>query len=435
MRDPEPKSIKRNLSRILSAAKSFRRMASASTGMVFTDNWYDSHPRLLIFDPVLNPYDKLVWLAIRSRCTPDMSLTAFPSYDEIQSMLHISRGTVSSSIAKLRLTRWITYLCRDQERNASGQFTRDGNIYMVHGEPLDLSDTFDLDANYMSYVTNCRKHRNNDVRKIAELILCSLRHDLSLGHNVTAYEHPFERRADAWMALEGDTDASFFGTYPDLENKKHQIETESHSVQPTKEKTTEVHEMNYGDINNLDIIEDKKPVQGDSVVPTSSNRVVKKYYYNYQKMEEHTKLATDLIFPEQVTENQKHLIALILKRLPADLPEPPKPWKSWHQLLLDELDGRIKAGLSNRCTPVWNPVSLMTTYCKRLSQNGIGLRDDGQFQIENAEEIYQQRIDSAEQQALFERTKERYRKRVLEQGKAIQTKVETHSQSPDKNPK
>lgn len=434
MRDPEPKSIKRNLSRILSAAKSFRRLADASTGMVFTDNWYDSHPRLLIFDPVLNPYDKLVWLAIRSRCTPDMSLAAFPSYDEIQSMLHISRGTVSSSIAKLRLTRWITHLCRDQERNASGQFTRDGNIYMVHGEPLDVSDTFDLDANYMGYVTNCRKHRNNDVRKIAELILSSLRHDLSLGHNVTAYEHPFERRADAWMALEGDIDASFFGTYPDLANNNNLIAKENQFDQPWIEKITEVHEMNYGDINNLDIDEDKEPVQSDSVVPTSSNRVVKNNNYNYQNMEEHTELASDLIFPEQVTENQKHLIALTLKRLPAGLPEPPKPWDSWHQLLLDELDGRIKAGLSNRCSPVWNPVSLMTTYCKRLSQNGIGLREDGQFQIENAEGIHQQRIDLAKQQALFERTKERYRQRVLEQAKAVHTKLETPSQAPAKDP-
>ena len=304
---------------------------------------------------------------------------------------------------------------------------------MVHGEPLDVSDTFDLDANYMGYVTNCRKHRNNDVRKIAELILSSLRHNLSRGHNVMEYVHPFERRADAWMALEGDIDASFFGTYPDLTNEKNQIAIERDFDRPQTEEFTEVHKMNYGDINDLDIDEDKEPVQSDSVVLTSSNRVVKNNYHNYKNSEEQTELASDLIFPEEVTENQKHLIALTLKRLPAGLPKPPKPWESWHQLLLDELDGRIKAGLNNRCSPVWNPVSLMTTYCKRLSQNGIGLREDGQFQIENAEGIYQQRIHSAAQQALFERTKERYRQRVLKQGKAARTKAEMPSRTPDKD--
>ncbi len=419
MNKPNTKAIKNNLSRILSTAKNYRNGDNESSGMIFTDNWYDSHPRLLIFDPVLNPYDKLVWLAIRSRCTPDMSLASFPSYDDIQSMLNISRGTVSSCISKLRITRWITLLCRDQERNESGQFTRDGNIYMVHGEPLSLSDTFELDANYMAYIGECRKHRNSDVRKIAELIFSSLRHDIGMGDNLMEYKHPFERRSEAWMTVDGDADTSFFGTYPNPASSENQVSNNHNQVERYVDQETVVHEVNYGNINQLDIDQQKTPVHRDSVVHTSS-KVVKNKYYKLNNTQNCLPLPQRLTYPNSVSDNQQHLIELNLKRLPADLPEPPQPWDSWHQLLLDELDGRIQAGLQNKCKPVWNPVSLMAVYCKRLVENGIGLRDEGQFQVENAEQIYTQRTNSSNHAKLFNETRERYRQRTLD--RAMQNK-------------
>ncbi len=416
MNKPESKSIDLDLSRILSAAKNFRQIDSTSTGMVFTDNWYDSHPRLLIFDPVLNPYDKLVWLAIRSRCTPDMSMASFPSYSEIQSLLSISRGTVSSSIAKLRMTRWITLLSRERERDESGQFVRDGNIYMVHGEPLNLTDTFALDTNYMGYVNDCRKHRNSDVRKIAELILSSLRHEIELGQNVMEHKHPFERRAEAWMAVSGDTENSFFGSYPNLADAESQYGNADGLCHGSSLKNTVVHEMNYGNINNLDEDQTASPVRTDhlSSNTSSSKEVVKNNHYHKMNGQENSKPDVHLVFPDSVTENQKQLIELNLKRLPDHLPEVPKPWQSWHQLLLDELDGRIKAGLAKKCTPVWNPVSLMSTYCKRLIENGIGLKENGQFQIENAELVYEQRTEGETNRELLDEVRRRYEQRTLE---------------------
>ena len=433
---PKPNAIKGNLSRILSTAKNVRRGKHASNGMIFTDNWYDSHPRLLIFDPVLNPYDKLVWLAIRSRCTPDMSLTAFPKYDEIQAMLNISRGTVSSAIAKLRLTRWITLLCRDQERNESGQFTRDGNIYMVHGEPLSIPDTFELDTAYMSYVTECQKHRNADVRKIAELILGSLRHDIDQGQDLLEYKHPFERRSEAWMAVEGDAEMSFFGNYSSLDRPDEQPglrndhSGKNHPNQKPPCQDAVVHETNYGNINALRDSCQSEPVHRDSVVRTSSNKVEKKYDYKPATTVKGLDLPPDLIYPNAVSDNQRHLIELNLRRLPTDLPEPPKPWNSWYQLLLDELEGRIQAGLNNRCAPVWNPVSLMATYCKRLTENGLGLRDEGCFQIENAERVFAKRTESVEHENLFIKTREKYQQRTLE--RAMQYRP--HSQKSNHGP-
>ncbi len=420
MNKPDTKTIKNNLSKILSATKSYRRSENATSGMIFTDNWYDSHPRLLIFDPVLNPYDKLVWLAIRSRCTPDMSLTSFPSYDEIQSMLNISRGTVSNSISKLRITRWITLLCKDQERNETGQFTKAGNIYMVHGEPLSLPDTFELDSNYMTYLSDCRKHRNSDVRKISELILSSLRHDINLGQNLMEYKHPFERRADAWMAVDGNAQVSFFGAYSKLEESDGQGSHCKVQEQKDIDQTTAVHAMNYGQTKTLEQSDQAAAVHEDSVVHTSSKLVVEKNNYYKQFTDKPLEAPRDLIYPTSVSENQKHLIELTLKRLPDSLPEPPKPWDSWQQLLLDELEGRIQAGLDNKCTPVWNPVSLLAVYCNRLIENGVGLRDEGLFQIENAERVIQKRTEHAKHEKLFNETKQKYQQRTLEQ--AMQNK-------------
>ena len=404
-------TVKQQLPRILTAVENFRHEDTGATGMIFTDNWYDSHPRLLIFDPVLSPYDKLVWLAIRSRCTPDMSLAAFPSYDDIQSLLSISRGTVSSSISKLRMTRWITLLCRDQVRDDAGRITRDGNIYMVHGEPLGMSDTFELDANYMGYVNECRKHRHAEVRKIAEVILGSLRHEMGLGQNVLENKHPFERRAEAWSSIEGETESSFFGTYIGLQEAQIQSDrNRNRRVQNTKQNTV-VHQMNHGD-PDCRILDES--VHRDSVVSTSSKEVVKKENSSMISTISNVELDHNLVFPESITDNQKHLIKLSLRRLPATLPSPPEPWDSWHQLLLDELDGRIKAGQANKCAPVWNPVSLMLTYCKRLVSSGIGFREDGQFQIENAESVYQQRTEKAKQEKILSETRDRYRQRTLE---------------------
>lgn len=404
-------TVKQQLPRILTAVEKFRHEDCGATGMIFTDNWYDSHPRLLIFDPVLSPYDKLVWLAIRSRCTPDMSLAAFPSYDDIQSLLSISRGTVSSSISKLRMTRWITLLCRDQVRNDAGRITRDGNIYMVHGEPLGMSDTFELDANYMGYVNECRKHRHAEVRKIAEVILGSLRHEMGLGQNVLENKHPFERRAEAWSSIEGETESSFFGTYIGLQEAQIQSDrNRNRRVQNTKQNTV-VHQMNHGDSDGRILDES---VHRDSVVSTSSKEVVKKENSSMISTISNVESDHNLVFPESITDNQKHLIKLSLRKLPATLPSPPKPWDSWHQLLLDELDGRIKAGQANKCAPVWNPVSLMLTYCKRLVSSGIGFREDGQFQIENAESVYEQRTEKAKQEKILSETRNRYRQRTLE---------------------
>ncbi len=423
MSELENRSVKENIQSILEAVENYRRHDRTTSGVIFTDNWYDSHPRILIFDPVLNPYDKLVWLAIRSFCTPDLSLTAFPSYDQIQNALNISRGTVSCSITKLRVTRWITLLCRNRVRDASGRFTRDGNVYMVHGEPLDLKSTIELDANYMNYLNECTEHRNSGVRKISTLIINSIYRDIDQGIDVLTYKHPFQRRADAWASVQGKREANYFERYvqpksvsadqSDFESRikvENSLSTEAHEKDCDERRAeTAVHDIDYG-ANYY-----------SSSSSSSSNNNKKNNHRNYsESSEDLDEFSNTHIFPKSLTSNQKHLIMLHLQRLPSSLPNPPQPWASWNQVLLDELEGRIAIGKKGRNIPVWNPVSLMATYCKRLSSKGIGLKEDGKFQIEYAEEVLQCRSKKDNCEKAYKLAKKEYRRSSLKQLKKYQ---------------
>ena len=374
--------------KILAAIEIFRNQDRKTSAMLFTDNWYDSHPRFLIFDPVLNPYDKVVWLVIRSRCSPEMALTAFPTYDELQTWLKISRGTVAASITKLRLTRWITVLQREQVRNSSGRITKDGNIYMVHGEPLSLKDTFGFDSDYMGFVDCCLSHRSAEIKRVAETIMNSIHRGITDDHDVLLDNHPFERRYDAWVSLSGDNSANFFSYHSTALSDQDSVIKSKPDASPNRTPSTVVHELNYGDPS--DSVHHMNPARatyyGKSVSSNFKNN-------NYKQTYEHTnEYDENLIFPKSVSENQKHIICLHLSRIPDDLPPPPKPWPSWKQLLLDELDGRIRIAANGRYEPVHNPVSLMSAYCQRLITNGLGLKEEGKFQIELAESIFNKRV-------------------------------------------
>lgn len=387
-----PKSLE-NLQKVRLAIERFRKDDRKSSGMIFTDNWYDSHPRLLILDPVLNPYDKTVWLVIRARCSPDMSLTAFPTYEEIQSALNISKGTVATSITKLRLTRWITLLHREQVRDKSGQFQKDGNIYMVHGEPLSLKDTFEIDTNYMGFIHNSTQHRNSDIRRVATAIIQSIGHVLDGKKEVLANEHPFDRRMEAWQALDGDSSAMFFSYHPRVLQNSQESQNSEKSKTKSANESTVVHQMNHG----------KKKRYSKLVSTVGSSNNFKKKYNKPTDIQTNA----ELVFPDSLTDNQKHLVTLQLNKLPDDLPQPPAPWKCWEQLLLDELSGRISIGKKGQCEPVRNVALLISAYCKRLVENGIGLKEDNRFQIDLAEKVFQSRVRRQKSKRSYELARQR----------------------------
>ncbi len=402
---------------ILATVEKFRSQDRSTSAMIFTDNWYDSHPRLLIFDPILTPYDKLIWMTIRAFSAPDMSLAAFPSYDDIQAKLHVSRATVSSSIAKLRVTRWITLLCRDRTRNSHGRIIKDGNIYLVHGEPLSLVDTIELDGKYMEYLHECKSHRNSDTRKIAEMTLSSICYDINEGKDVLEQLHPFETRMTKWSNL--SSHATGNAQSPNTDGG--QRASKSYDFASISNPTSAVHQVNYGNrrpaVQSVNCGDDEMNCKTfgnkDSGSSSSSSRKKINKKTNYNKTETNNNI-TGLIFPNSLGNNQRQLIALHLARLPSTLPTPPAPWENWRQLLLDELDGRIKVGNENKCPQVWNPVSLLSTYCKRLTENGFGLKTDGQFQLEFAQQVFEARVATETTEKVRELVETNQRKTLME---------------------
>ena len=91
-----------------------------SDSLQFLGNRHTAFPILVVQDPVLEPVDKLVWMAIKLQAETGGS-TAFPTYDAIRKTANIaSKSTVARAIAVLRATRWLTLCARLREH--SGRF-------------------------------------------------------------------------------------------------------------------------------------------------------------------------------------------------------------------------------------------------------------------------------------------------------------------------
>ncbi|MBU2118717.1 MAG: hypothetical protein KJ954_14110, partial [Alphaproteobacteria bacterium] len=88
-------------------------------------------------------------------------LTAFPSYDHLQQFLsaqpfkRASRESVAKCLTVLRLTRWLT-LCSRLRDEATGQ--NQGNVYMLHDEPISCSEAAELDPGYLELISNSFSH-------------------------------------------------------------------------------------------------------------------------------------------------------------------------------------------------------------------------------------------------------------------------------------
>ncbi|MDD2052750.1 STY4528 family pathogenicity island replication protein [Pseudomonas putida] len=149
-------------------------------GLLFFGNAMEATPRRLLLDKQLSPVDKVGWMAFRMLASQDRE-TSFPSYDDLQQLLSgqagrssASRGTVNRVVFILRLTRWLT-LCHRARNTRNGRMI--GNLYALHDEPCSIADTVSLDLNYVSFVSKCKSHAHQAVRKTAEAVFQTLKSD------------------------------------------------------------------------------------------------------------------------------------------------------------------------------------------------------------------------------------------------------------------
>ncbi|MFN3985903.1 MAG: STY4528 family pathogenicity island replication protein [Rhodocyclaceae bacterium] len=154
------------------AAKRMPSAASAplhSDGFLFSGNRHDSVPRRLLLDTRLTPLERNAWQVFRLLLNDD-GITAFPTYEALRPYLasmpctqKASHETVARAITLLRLTRWLS-LARRRRDPKSGRIQ--GNLYVLHDEPLTPFEAMQLDPDYLGLVSQALTHASKAVQRV-----------------------------------------------------------------------------------------------------------------------------------------------------------------------------------------------------------------------------------------------------------------------------
>lgn len=140
-----------------------------NTGILFTGNPHEAFPRRLLLDNRLTPLERNAWQVFRLLLNDD-GLTSFPTYEQLRPYLAsspyklASKETVAKALTTLRLTRWLSLAGRVRDE-VTGQMK--GNIYLLHDEPISISEAMLLDSSYLQLVGNSQDHANKSIRQVA----------------------------------------------------------------------------------------------------------------------------------------------------------------------------------------------------------------------------------------------------------------------------
>lgn len=139
-------------------------------GLLFCGNPHESVPRALFMDRRLTPLERNAWQVIRMQIA-QVGMTAFPTYDALRPHLssvpcsgRASDETIARALTLLRLTRWLSVV-RHRRRSADGRIQ--GNVYVLHDEPLAPSEAIQLDPHYLSLVSDAITHASKAVQQVA----------------------------------------------------------------------------------------------------------------------------------------------------------------------------------------------------------------------------------------------------------------------------
>lgn len=153
--------------------------APSQDGFLYSGNRHESVPRRLFLDRRLTPLERNAWQVFRLQLNDD-GVTAFPTYDQLRPYLasmpcaaQASHETVARALTLLRLTRWLS-LVRRRRDPKTGRIQ--GNLYVLHDEPLSPFEAMQLDPDYLGLVSQALTHAAkavqvvgmNTLREIAE---------------------------------------------------------------------------------------------------------------------------------------------------------------------------------------------------------------------------------------------------------------------------
>lgn len=315
--------------------------------MLFLGNRHASFPTLVVQDPILEPVDKLVWMAIRLQASETGGDTAFPTYAYLAKTANVSStATIARAIAILRATRWLTLCAR--VRGSSGRFH--GNVFALHDEPLPLADAIHLDSSYMQFLGEAADHRHARVRAVARGVLATIEEDIAAGRDICADEHPIICRARATEAVEKDVPRRFFAF-------SAKVMTGLRSHAPSR------NEAGRQGQNSKAVQEGVQNLHSENVNPGScsssyKNRITTTNASAGKNFLVCGKNDAPLIYPRRLSDNQRDLADRYLSSVSPDQ----------RQAILDELEGRIRSE-QRGMKPLYDELSFLHSLCKAL-KNG-----------------------------------------------------------------
>ncbi|MCO3455991.1 hypothetical protein FA182_30930 [Pseudomonas aeruginosa] len=198
------------------AAESGEPPAQQYSGIIFSGNPHETVPRRLLLDKRLPPLERNCWQVFRLLINDD-GLTAFPTYEQLRPYLGMqpgkiaSRETIAKALMVLRLTRWLS-LGRRLRNDLNGQVQ--GNVYILHDEPVSPAEALELDTDYMQLLSQSTGHGNRAIREIGQIIWREFRDDPDVGRRLPTHLEKLEGRLNhqQWAIdsqLEADPAAEF----------------------------------------------------------------------------------------------------------------------------------------------------------------------------------------------------------------------------------
>jgi hypothetical protein len=143
---------------------------AASDGLLFAGQRHEVVPRALFLDRRLTPLERTTWQVCRLMLNDD-GISAFPTYDRLRPFLssvpyscRASDETIARALTMLRLTRWLT-LVRHRRDDQTGRIQ--GNLYVLHDEPLTPWEAIQLDPHYLSLVSQSLTHASKAIQTVA----------------------------------------------------------------------------------------------------------------------------------------------------------------------------------------------------------------------------------------------------------------------------
>ncbi|HCP6209605.1 STY4528 family pathogenicity island replication protein [Pseudomonas aeruginosa] len=222
-------------------AESGEPLAQQYSGIIFSGNPHETVPRRLLLDKRLTPLERNCWQVFRLLINDD-GLTAFPTYEQLRPYLGMqpgkiaSRETIAKALKVLRLTRWLS-LGRRLRNDLNGQVQ--GNVYILHDEPVSPAEALELDPDYMQLLSQSTGDSNRAIREIGQVTWREFRDDPDVGRRLPTHLEKLEGRLNhqQWAIdsqLEADPAAEFgIRTLPDLPHSTPSSDAEPRQNPPS----------------------------------------------------------------------------------------------------------------------------------------------------------------------------------------------------------